>query len=84
MDIQLDTMTTETRNPRTMELDQMSALQIASIMNEEDARVPQAIRPELEKIALVAQRGATAISSHHRIFLHGSRNKRKARCIGCS
>ncbi len=72
VDIQLDTMTTETRNPRTMELDRMSALQIASIMNEEDTRVPQAIRPELEKIALVAQRGATAISSHHRIFYMGA------------
>ena len=43
MGLNLSGMTTETRNPRTMQLDQMSPLEIVTVMNEEDARVPLAI-----------------------------------------
>ena len=38
MGLNLSGMTTETRNPRTMQLDQMSPLEIVTVMNEEDAR----------------------------------------------
>lgn len=37
MGLNLSGMTTETRNPRTMQLDQMSPLEIVTVMNEEDA-----------------------------------------------
>lgn len=43
MGLNLSGMTTETCNPRTMQLDQMSPLEIVTVMNEEDARVPLAI-----------------------------------------
>lgn len=40
MGLNLQGMTTETRNPRTMGLDGMSELEIVTVMNEEDARRP--------------------------------------------
>ena len=51
MGLNLSGMTTETRNPRTMQLDQMSPLEIVTVMNEEDARVPLAIAKCLPQIA---------------------------------
>ena len=51
---------TERRNPATENLDRMSALEIVTAMNREDAKVPRAIRKVLPEIAkavdLVAQR----------------------------
>lgn len=46
----LDKLVTETRNERTMNLDEMSILEILEVMNEEDRMVPQAIRGQLHKI----------------------------------
>lgn len=57
---------TEQRNPRSRGLDQMSALQILRLMNQEDARVPLAVRSELPRIA----RAVDAIS---RAFHRGGR-----------
>jgi len=42
---------TESLNPRSAELDMMSALDIVTLMNDEDATVPAAIRPALPAIA---------------------------------
>ena len=47
MSLNLSGMSTETRNSRTMNLDIMSPLEIVTVMNEEDARVPEAIKPQL-------------------------------------
>ena len=47
MELNLTGMTTEKRNPRTMQLDTMSELEIVTTMNEEDARVPLAIAKKL-------------------------------------
>jgi len=51
---------TEQRNPATMELDRMSALEIVTVMNAEDAKVAQAVGAALPQIAqaveLVVQR----------------------------
>ncbi|MFQ7856243.1 MAG: hypothetical protein ACLRIS_15045 [Flavonifractor plautii] len=47
----LDAMTTETRNQATMNLDTMTPLEVVTAMNREDARVPQAIEPLLPSIA---------------------------------
>src|SRR5262245_65588977 len=53
-------MTTEARNPASEQIDTLSALQIARLMNAEDARVPQAVGREVEAIAkaieIIAQR----------------------------
>ena len=51
MNMNLDAMTTETRNQATMNLDTMTPLEVVTAMNREDARVPQAIEPLLPSIA---------------------------------
>ena len=43
--------TTEAPNPRSADLDRMTSLQIVTLMNDEDATVPAAIRPSLPMIA---------------------------------
>lgn len=46
----LDKLVTETRNERTMNLDEMSILEVLEVMNEEDKMVPLAIKSQLPKI----------------------------------
>lgn len=65
-------MTTEQRNPDTMNLDEMTTLQIVTEMNREDAGIPVAIRPHLPEIAKVAQWGAESLSQGGRIFYMGA------------
>ncbi|ATO48476.1 N-acetylmuramic acid 6-phosphate etherase [Brevibacillus laterosporus] len=51
----LEKLVTETRNNRTMNLDQMTILNVLQIMNEEDQKVPLAIAAELEQIERAIQ-----------------------------
>ena len=46
------TLETEKVNPATTEIDRMSALEMARLMNAEDAKVAEAIALELPQIAL--------------------------------
>ena len=52
MELNLKTMTTESRNPNTMDLDTMSALQIVTVMNREDEEVPRAIARCLPRLGM--------------------------------
>jgi len=58
--MQVRKLMTERRNPATKNLDRMTALEMITAMNREDAKVPRAIRKVLPEIAravdLVAQR----------------------------
>ena len=72
MTLNLEKMTTEQRNPDTMNLDEMTTLQIVTEMNREDAGIPAAIRPHLPEIAKVAQWGAESLSKGGRIFYMGA------------
>lgn len=72
MGLNLQGMTTETRNPRTMQLDTMDELQIVTVMNEEDARVPQAISRCLPQIAQAARWAAEAFAAGGRLFYLGA------------
>ncbi len=47
----LDRLTTETANPRSAELDTMPVLDLLTLMNDEDAGVPLAVRTALPQIA---------------------------------
>src|SRR5689334_217802 len=47
----LEHLTTETRNEKTMNLDEMSTLDFLTVMNEEDAQVAEAVKQELPQIA---------------------------------
>ena len=72
MKINLNAMTTESRNPNTMELDTMSALEIVTVMNREDEKVPEAIRPCLPEIARCAELASETIRSGGRIVYMGA------------
>ena len=72
MELNLTGMTSEKRNPRTMQLDTMSELEIVTTMNEEDARVPLAIAKKLPQIAQAAHWAAEAFEQGGRLFYMGA------------
>ncbi len=72
MEINLDKMTTETRNPDTMELDRMSPLEVVTAMNREDAKVPAAIAPVLPQIANVVEWAIASLEAGGRVFYMGA------------
>ncbi len=45
-----ETITTETRNEKTMNLDEMSTHDILHVMNQEDKTVPDAVNNEIKDI----------------------------------
>lgn len=49
--VDLSKLTTEARNPRTENLDQMTPLEIVTVMNEEDGNVVAAVREVLPQVA---------------------------------
>ncbi|MDR3792907.1 MAG: N-acetylmuramic acid 6-phosphate etherase [Terracidiphilus sp.] len=65
-------LTTERRNPATEHLDEMSALEIVTTMNREDARVPRAIRRALPNIAEAVDMIAKRLAAGGRLFYIGS------------
>lgn len=72
MEIDLKAMTTETRNKNTMNLDTMSSLEIVTIMNKEDSKVPKAIESQLPAIAGVVDKCVLSLSSGGRIIYMGA------------
>lgn len=72
MNIRLDQMTTEKRNPKSMELHTMTPLEIVTLMNEEDAHVHEAVRSQLNQIAATVEMGIHALQSGGRIFYMGA------------
>ena len=72
MELNLNTMTTESRNPNTMEMDTMSALEIVTVMNREDEKVPMVIRERLPQIARCAEMAGAVLRSGGRIVYMGA------------
>lgn len=72
MEQSLASLTTEMRNPDTMDLDAMSPLEIVTAMNREDARVPAEIKKHLDRIAQVAEWGIQSLARGGRIFYMGA------------
>lgn len=72
MSLNLAGMSTETRNSRTMNLDIMTPLEIVTVMNEEDARVPEAIKPQLNNIAQCVTWAAQSIENGSRLIYMGA------------
>ena len=68
MDLKLEGMTTETRNKKTMELDQMSSLEIVTIMNQEDINVTSAIEKCIPTIAEVVDLVVKSFQKGARLF----------------
>ena len=63
---------TESLNPRSSDLDTMSALQIVTLMNDEDATVPAAIRSSLPVIAAVVDAITERLRAGGRLIYAGA------------
>ena len=72
MKLNLNAMTTESRNPNTMQMDTMSALEIVTVMNREDEKVPQVIRESLPQIARCAELAGEILRGGGRIIYMGA------------
>jgi len=68
----LENLSTEKRNPATMNLDQMSALEIVTVMNEQDKGVPEAIQKALPEIAEAVCQITECLSNGGRLIYCGA------------
>ncbi|URL06583.1 N-acetylmuramic acid 6-phosphate etherase [Avibacterium sp. 21-595] len=69
---QLSQLTTEQRNPNSMNLDELSALEIVQLMNAEDKNVPQAIEKCLPQIARAVEKIVQAFQQGGRLVYLGA------------
>ena len=72
MSLNLKNMSTETRNQNTMNLDIMTPLEVVTVMNNEDAKVPEAIKPALPNIAQCVTWAIDSIEAGGRIIYMGA------------
>ena len=72
MSLNLKNMSTETRNQNTMNLDIMTPLEVVTVMNNEDAKVPEAIKPALPNIAQCVTWAIESIEAGGRIIYMGA------------
>lgn len=72
MEINLNKMATETRNPRSMSLSKLSSLEIATLMNEEDLEVIKAIKKSLKEIAKTIDLAVSTIKNGGRVIYIGA------------
>lgn len=70
--LQLSKMTTETRNPKTLELDAMSTTDILHVMNEEDRLLAEAIAKELGPIEKAVETIAASFEKGGRLIYVGA------------
>ena len=68
----LSTLITEQRNPNSMNVDSLSALEIVQLMNQEDKQVPLAIEKCLPQIAQAAECIVTAFQQGGRLVYIGA------------
>ena len=72
MSLNLKNMSTETRNQNTMNLDIMTPLEVVTVMNSEDAKIPEAIKPALPNIAQCVTWAIESIENGGRIIYMGA------------
>ena len=68
----LSTLITEQRNPNSINVDSLSALEIVQLMNEEDKQVPLAIEKCLPQIAQAVERIVAAFQQDGRLVYIGA------------
>ena len=71
---------TEMRNPNSMNLDKMSALEIATCMNNEDKLVPLAVEKALPEIAKTIETGHALLDLLEQTY-QGANGRKKHRHI---
>ncbi len=69
---ELQTLSTEQRNPRSMQIDTASTREILEIINTEDHKVPIAVREELPYIAQAVDLVVAAFKNGGRLFYAGA------------
>ncbi len=69
---QLGTLLTETRNPTSTHIDQLSTLDMLRVINDEDARVALAVREQLPQIASAIDAIAQRFGQGGRLFYIGA------------
>ena len=72
MAIDLSKMTTEASNKASLDLDKMTPLEVVTLMNKEDAKVPEAIKPHLPQIAQAVEWCISSLQSGGRIIYMGA------------
>jgi N-acetylmuramic acid 6-phosphate etherase len=70
--IDLSKLTTELRNPDTMNLDKMTPFEIAQVMNQEDQKVIKAIEEVLPQVATAIEWATESLKSGGRIIYIGA------------
>ncbi|WP_085524802.1 N-acetylmuramic acid 6-phosphate etherase [Tuberibacillus sp. Marseille-P3662] len=68
----LEKLITETRNEKTMQLDEMSTYDIMKVMNEEDKTVPQAVEKEIESIEKAVKQVVDSFEKGGRLIYIGA------------
>ncbi len=68
----LGALVSETRNPATAGLDQMSTLEMVTCFNDEDSKVPLAIKAVLPEIAQAVELAAKSFSQNGRLIYLGA------------
>lgn len=77
-----NSLKTESRNLKSADIDKMSALEIAQLINEEDKTVAFAVTEALESIARGIDAMADALKNGGRIFYIGAGTSGRARRAG--
>ena len=72
MRLDLGQMVTESRDPDTMNLDQMNPLEIITVMNNEDRKIADAIQPWLPKISKIVEWAIESLDNGGRIIYMGA------------
>ena len=70
--IDLSVLTTESRNPATMNLDEMTPLEIAAVMNQEDEKAVKAVEEVLPQIATAIEWATDSLKVGGRIIYIGA------------
>lgn len=70
--VKIDHLGTETRNPKTLNLDLLSTAEILSIMNEEDLNVVAGVKEALPQIEKVVEAAAETIRNGGRVIYIGA------------
>lgn len=72
MDENLKKLTTESRNPNSMHLDECSPLEVVQIMNAEDQKVALAVQTQIPKIAQAVELLIQQINLNGRVIIFGA------------
>ena len=70
--IDLTKLVTETRNPNTMDLDQMTPLELVSVMNQEDLNVVAGVKEVLPQVVQAIEWAVSSLEAGGRIVYFGA------------